>query len=152
MDQKLISNNNLIDHKDLRKTFATVGKNWYWFVIFLVLGIGGSVIYLYKATNYFGATCEILVKAPKDPFKDALSEALPTPPKKEDIANEIAILKSTRLIEETVDKLNLDVYYFIKGRMKTGEVYKQVPFSVDGKVSDRTLFNIPFSINIMNSE
>lgn len=150
MEQKLISGNNLIDQKDLRKTFVTIGKNWYWFVIFLVLGIGASITYLYKATNYYGATCEILVKPPKDPFKDALSEALPTPPKKEDIANETKILKSTRMIEETVNKLNLDISYFIKGRLKTGEVYKQVPFSVDGKVSDRTLYNVPFSINILD--
>jgi tyrosine-protein kinase Etk/Wzc len=150
MDQKLIPGNNLIDQKDIRKTFVTIGKNWYWFVIFITLGIGASIVYLYKATNYYGATCEILVKTPSDPFKDALSEALPTPPKKEDIANETKILRSTRLIEETVNKLNLDISYFIKGRLKTGEVYKQVPFSVDGKVSDRSLYNTYFNINILD--
>ncbi len=152
MEQKIITNSNLIDHKDIRNTLASIGKNWYWFLLFIVLGTVGSIAYLYKATNYYGASCEILVKPPKDPFKDALSDALPTPAKKEDIANEIKILKSTKMIEETIDKLNLDISYYIQGRLKTGEVYKRVPFSVEGKVSDYSLFNTPFNISIINKD
>lgn len=152
MDSKIITNNNLIDSKDIRNTIVTIGKNWYWFLLFLLLGTGGAIGYLYKATKYYGATCEILVKPPKDPFKDALSESLPLPPKKEDVANEIKILRSTKMIEETINKLNLDVSYFISGLLKTGEVYKRVPFTVDGKVSDRLLYGTPFSIKIIDKD
>jgi len=130
MEKKLIGGNNLIDQKDIKKSLITIGKNWYWFVLFLALGIGGSIAYLYKATKFYGATAEILVKPPKDPFKDALSEALPTPAKKEDVANEIKILKSTKLIDETVTKLRLDISYYIQGRIKTGEVYRGTPFQL----------------------
>jgi tyrosine-protein kinase Etk/Wzc len=150
MEKKLMGGNNLIDQKDIKRTLTTIGKNWYWFVLFLALGIGGSVAFLYKATKFYGATAEILVKPPKDPFKDALSESLPTPPKKEDVANEIKILQSTKLVDETITKLNLDISYYIEGRIKTGEVYRGTPFTVEGKLTDPTLYEIPFEIHVKN--
>ncbi len=152
MDRKLIGGNNLIDQKDIKRSLTTIGKNWYWFVLFLALGIAGSIFYMYKATRYYGASTQILVKPPKDPFKDALSESLPTPPKKEDVANEMMILMSTKLVDETVTKLNLDISYSIQGRLKTGEVYRGTPFTVEGKVSDNALYDVPFLLHIINKD
>lgn len=148
----MIGGNNLIDQKDIKRTLTTIGKNWYWFALFLLLGIGASIFYLYKATNYYGASTQILIKPPKDPFKDALSESLPNTPKKEDVANEMMILQSTKLVDETVKKLNLDISYYIQGRLKTGEVYKGTPFSVEGKISDRSLYDVPFLIRILDKD
>ena len=144
--------NNLIDSKDIKKGLSTISKNWHWFVIFIGLGviIGGA--YLYNATKYYGATTELLIKPQKDPFKDALSESLPSAPRKEDIANEVKIIKSTKLIDETINKLNLDIGYYIEGRLKTGEVYKGTPFTVVGKLTDKSLYNVPFEIKILNQQ
>jgi len=144
--------NNLIDSKDIKKGLSTISKNWHWFVIFIGLGviIGGA--YLYNATKFYGATVELLIKPQKDPFKDALSESLPSAPRKEDIANEVKIIKSTKLIDETIKKLNLDIGYYIEGRIKTGEVYKGTPFTVVGKLTDKSLYNVPFEIKIVNQE
>lgn len=154
MDKKLTGNSNLIDQKDIKNAIQMVGKNWYWFVIFLALGIGGSVAYLYKATKYYGASTSVLVKAHKDPLKDAVSESLAgaNTVKKEDIANEMMILRSTRLIDETVTKLNLDISYYIQGRIKTGEVYKGTPFTVEGKLLDPSLYDAPFHLNIIDKD
>jgi len=152
MEKKLTGSNNLIDQKDLKRSLDTIGKNWMWFVLFLALGISGSIAYLYKATKYYGATTAILVKPPKDPFKDALSESLPSSPKKEDVINEMKILKSSKMIDEAITKLKIDVSYYIEGRIKTGEVYRGTPFTVEGKISDPTLYEVPFTVNILSSE
>jgi tyrosine-protein kinase Etk/Wzc len=150
--EKKMGSNNLIDSKDIKKGLSTISKNWYWFLIFIGLGviIGGA--YLYNATKFYGATAELLIKPQKDPFKDALSESLPSAPRKEDIANEVKIIKSTKLIDETINKLNLDIGYYIEGRIKTGEVYKGTPFTVVGKLTDKNLYNTPFEIKILNQE
>jgi len=147
-----MGSNNLIDSKDIKKGLSTISKNWYWFLIFIGLGviIGGA--YLYNATKFYGATAELLIKPQKDPFKDALSESLPSAPRKEDIANEVKIIKSTKLIDETINKLNLDIGYYIEGRIKTGEVYKGTPFTVVGKLTDKSLYNTAFEIKILNQE
>ena len=108
MEKKMVGNNNLIDTRDIKKTFQTIGKNWYWFVLFLLLGVGGSIAYLYKATKFYGATTQVLITPPKDPFKDALSESLPNPTtKSEEVNNEIMVLRSTKLMDETIKKLGL---------------------------------------------
>ncbi|MBK7886332.1 MAG: hypothetical protein IPJ86_03240 [Bacteroidetes bacterium] len=56
MEKKMVGNNNLIDQKDLKRTLSTIGKNWYWFILFLGLSLAGSVFYLYKATKFYGVT------------------------------------------------------------------------------------------------
>ncbi len=147
-----MGSNNLIDSKDIKKGLSTISKNWHWFLIFIGLGVIIGSAYLYNATKFYGATAELLIKPQKDPFKDALSESLPSAPRKEDIANEVKIIKSTKLIDETINKLNLDVGYYIEGRIKTGEVYKGTPFTVVGKLTDKKLYNTPFEIKILNQE
>jgi len=49
-------------------------------------------------------------------------------------------------------KLNLDIGYYIEGRLKTGEVYKGTPFTVVGKLTDKSLYNVPFEIKVLSKE
>ncbi|MBL7916311.1 MAG: polysaccharide biosynthesis tyrosine autokinase [Bacteroidia bacterium] len=149
---KPVTSSAIIDQKDIKKTISLVLKNWYWFILFLGLGIGGSIFYLYKATKYYGATAEILIKPQKNAFKDALSASLSTGPSKDEIANEIEVLSSSRLINDVISKLNIDISYFIEGRIKTGEIYKGKPFLVDGKVLDATFYGVPFFVNILDKQ
>jgi tyrosine-protein kinase Etk/Wzc len=152
MENKLTGNNSLIDQRDIKRTISTISKNWYWFVLFLGLGIGGAIFYLYKATRYYGASTQVLIKPPKDPFKDALTESLPSIPESEEVSNEIMIIKSTRLLDETIKKLGLDISYYIEGRLKTGEVYKGTPFEVTGKLVDFSLYEVPIKLKILNNK
>ena len=68
-----------------------------------------------------------------------------------DFTNEMLILSSRRLINETIEKLDLDVSYLIEGRIKTGEVYKGTPFYIEGKLLDPALFNCPFNVQILST-
>lgn len=126
---KPASSTAIIDEKDIKKTIVMVFKNWYWFILFIGLGIGGSVFYLYKATNYYSPTAKVLIKPQKNAIKDALSASLSASgPSKDEIANEIEVLSSSSLINEVVNKLNLDISYFIEGRLKTGEISGETIF------------------------
>ncbi len=152
MEKKMIGNNNLIDQKDLKRTLATIGKNWYWFILFIGICTAGAVFYLYKSTKYYGATTEILIKAQKDPLKAALLEGMPTKPSDQELQNEILVLSSTKMVDETIKKLGLDISYYIEGRIKTGEVYKGTPFEVQGKLLDNEFFEVPISLKIINQK
>lgn len=152
MEKKVIGNNNLIDQKDLKRTLHTIGKNWYWFILFLGLSMSGAVFYLYKATKYYGATTEILIKAQKDPLKAALLESMPTKPSTQELTNEILLLSSTKMVDETVKRLGLDISYYIEGRIKTGEIYKGTPFEVQGKLLDDEFFEVPIKLKIINQK
>jgi len=150
---KPAASNAIIDQKDVKKTIVLVLKNWYWFVLFLGLSIGGSVFYLYKATNFYGASAKILIKPQKNAIKDALTASLASSgPSKDEIANEIEILTSSSLINEVISKLNLDISYFIEGRLKTGEIYQGRPFLVDGKILDWNYYGVPIYVSIISAE
>jgi tyrosine-protein kinase Etk/Wzc len=147
------SENVILDQKDVKKTLVKIFKNWYWVFLFLALSISASLLYLKRSTNIYGANTRILVKPQKNAFRDALSESLPQSPKKEDISNEIEVLKSTRIINETINKLNLDVSYYIKGRLKTGEIYQNIPFTVkDAKMLDPSFYGAPFNVKIISKD
>ncbi|MEP7169755.1 MAG: Wzz/FepE/Etk N-terminal domain-containing protein, partial [Bacteroidota bacterium] len=145
--------NTILDQKDIKRTLVKVFKNWYWIFIFMSLSLGLSMVYLKRSTNIYGANTRILVKPQKNAFKDALSESLPDVPRKEDINNEIEVLKSTRIVDETIKRLHLDVSYYIKGRLRTGEIYQNIPFSVvDAKMLDAAFYGVPFNIRILNKD
>jgi tyrosine-protein kinase Etk/Wzc len=149
---KPISGNNIIDAKDVKNIINTILKNWYWFVLFMGLTIGLSIFQLYKSTYYYGAEAKILLKPQKNAFKDALDNAIPTGPNDEEVANEILILRSKKLVSETIKKLNLDISYYVKGRLKTGEVFKGTPFSVEGKVLDDKFYGAECLLKILSKE
>jgi tyrosine-protein kinase Etk/Wzc len=149
---KPISNNNIIDQKDIRKTILLILKNWYWFVLFIGLCIGVSILYLYKATNYYGAEAKILIKPQKNAIQDALTASLASGPTKDEIANEMEVLSSTSLINDVIDELALDISYFVEGRLKTGELYSGRPFQVEGKMMEADFFGAPFFVNILTRD
>lgn len=141
----------IIDQKDIKKTIMMVLKNWYWFVLFLTLSVGMSVVYLYKAPQYFGAEAKILITPQKNAFQDALTESLKSGPTREEIANEMEILTSSSLINEVIVDLNLDISYFIVGRIRKGELYTGIPFKVDGKLLNANLYGAPFNLKIIDA-
>lgn len=143
--------NNIVDSKEIKNTLHKVTKNWYWFVLFLFLCLGASFAYLYKATNYYGATAKILLKPEKNALQDALSNQLISDKlNSEEIANEMLILSSTKLIDEAVTILNLDISYYIAGKLRTGEVYQKSPYTVDGKILKSNFYGAPFNVNILS--
>lgn len=144
---------NILDKNDIQHTLNQILKNWYWVILFLFLGAAGAYVMLRKATYYYGATTKILVKPQKNAIKDALSASMPATPGKEDVANEIEIIKSTRLIEQSIRKLNIDVSYYIKGRLKTGEIYQGMPFKIsDAKILNPEFYGVPFNVHLINAE
>lgn len=145
--------NAIVDQQDIKNLFLKILKNWYWILIFMILCGVGSYLYLRKATYIYGASTKILVKPQKNALADAMNKSFGMQNNDQDVANEIEILKSSKLIRETVSKMKLDVSYFIKGRLKTGEIYQGIPFSViDAKILDFDFYGIPFNVNVINSE
>jgi uncharacterized protein involved in exopolysaccharide biosynthesis len=66
------------------------------------------------------------------------------------VDNEIHILRSKKLMNKVVEKLNLDISYYYKGKFRNTEYYKNSPVTVTfiGDVTAPTTFSItPFSEN-----
>ncbi|OEK07751.1 hypothetical protein A8C32_14765 [Flavivirga aquatica] len=105
-------------------------RNWPWFIITMFLFISIAFFYLkYTSVNY--------KTVGKIKILDDSSKSLELPngiyslfeSSKVNLENEIEVIKSHRLLENVVKKLNLNVTYFEEGTIKSKEVWI-TPFKI----------------------
>lgn len=108
--------------------------HWKWFLVGAFISLTVAFIYLRYSTPQFKATATILVKDEKkggmlselSAFADmGIESGL-----KNNVDNEIEILKSRTLVENTVKRLNLNISMFIKGNIINTEMYDKTPIKV----------------------
>lgn len=104
-------------------------RHWKWFALGVILSLSIAYLYLRYTTPQYSATATILIKDNKKSGLSAELEAF------KDLGivgggsvnntdNEIEILKSRKVVGNVVDSLNLDINYFVTGRVIESEVYK----------------------------
>jgi tyrosine-protein kinase Etk/Wzc len=108
--------------------------HWKWFMVGAFISLTIAYIYLRYTTPQFKATATILVKDEKkggmlselSAFSDmGIESGL-----KNNVDNEIEILKSRTLVENTVKRLNLNISMFIKGNIINTEMYEKTPINI----------------------
>lgn len=124
----------IISRKDIVHVIAIVLGNWYILVsIPLVVGVF-SYLYTYRLADIYAAKCQILLKANDTyDYQNQIYKGLgfsSSYSSYEYTASQMRVIKSASLITKVLDKVPLDVSYYIVGRLKVTEVYKNVPFSV----------------------
>ncbi len=110
-------------------------KNWYIILTIAVVSIGGAYIYLHKQQELYESRMQILLKSEETyDYQNNLLKGLGVQNSVygnyERIASQMRVVKSTSILNDVLDRLNLDVSYFIRGRVKTAEVFEHLPFTV----------------------
>jgi len=128
-----------IENTDSIDIKAELGKylvHWRWFVFGALVTLSVAYTYLRYATPQYSVSGAIMIK---DNNKSGISSELAA---FEDLGiiggssanntdNEIYILKSRKIIGNAVDSLGLTLSYFVDGRVRRTEVYKQTPVAID---------------------
>jgi len=138
--------NAIIDESDIKGILKLFLKNALIFLILVGIAVAISFITVYRAKVVHAASITIMMEGGENSsIRDAVLQGLGIGASYENIDNEIRIIASAPLVGVTVDRLNLDVSYFIKGQIRTTEIYQGegVPFVV---ILDDT------KPNIMDSE
>lgn len=104
---------------------------WFWIVICALLGVTAAHFYLRYTTDLYQATGVILIKDTQAgggmTELTALEGIGGLGNSFNSIDNEIAVLKSRRLITQVVKKLKLHTEYIREGNLKNSEVYRSSP-------------------------
>lgn len=120
---------------DFRKIFSAVVLNWHWFLLSLLLCIGGAVAYLKLTEPVYKVSARMLIMGEE---KDGNSSQLLS--KMEDfgflvnsngIENEMEILKSRVLLRDVVKDLKLYTEYRRVEPILKPILYGQQPLNVD---------------------
>ena len=142
----------------LREQIEQYTQNWVWFVLFAIIGLVFSFLYLRYATPVYRSVATILIKDEKNSSLSELAAfqdlGLTGSMNQSGFENEMLILKSKSLTEQVVRELNLGIRYFNDGNISSSELYGDVPFRVTLLTSpDSIKYSVPpFSVLVLSDQ
>ena len=143
----------IIDTQDLKQLWKVFSKNWYIVFAFAAVAAAIAYLYAYKLTDIYAGRTQILIKSAETyDYQSQLYSGLGYFGAYEDISNQQRVITSYNLVEKTISKLNLEVSYFIVGRLKTTEVYESMPFQVQIRLLNSALYEVPIQFKIINDK
>ena len=123
-----------VEEVNLREQLDKYLIHWRWFLVSIIICLICAFLYLRYTTPSYEATTTILVKDEKkggmlselSAFADlGLGGSM-----KNNVDNEVEILKSRTLVESTVQKLNLNNALFVEGKIVDRDIYSDSPIKV----------------------
>ena len=127
------------ENRELNNTFTIqefvemVLRNWYWFIISILLCGGIALYYLASTPNTYMRTATVVVKDSRKgsgseitAFNDVLGGI-----GRRSVDNEIHIFQSRHIMEQVVDKYNLDTRYSTKSGLRTIDMYGRTPVTIE---------------------
>lgn len=126
-------------------------SKWKLILVFLVIAFAIAILKIRYSTNIYQATATIKFK--EDENSRRLSEisalqvaggssTLPS------VKDEVEVIKSRSIITEVVKDLNLNIRFYVTGKVKKVEVYSDPPVSINFFTSDSIVENISKSLYI----
>ncbi|MGO4905997.1 GumC family protein [Flavobacterium sp. W20_MBD1_R3] len=132
MENNLLNDNSDQDFQ-IRAIIEQYASHWKWFVLGAFISLSFAYVYLRYTVPQYRASTTILVK---DEKKGGLSSELAAFADmgigggKSNLDNEIEILKSRTLIENTVRKMNLNIAFVVEGKILNTDLFKNSPIMV----------------------
>jgi len=133
--------------KDVLKRYL---RNWYWFIIVPLICLIIAFVYQRYTVPSYDASATIMIVDENNLSPDAtlLAGLSGNSTNSTMVEGEIQVLKSRAIMQEVVERLNLQVQFFTKGRITKAEVYNDPPVKLNFLTSDSILKNIADKFNI----
>ena len=127
--------------------------HWKWFCVSIIISLVVSKFYLRYATDLFYTEAKIeVLNNDNEAFKIPNEGISIFGNKSVNLENQIEIMKSSRIIGEVIEKLNLTTEIFSDGNIKQTEMWKERPFQVIWSIPKDSLNNLATSLNIFISK
>lgn len=126
-------------------------KNWYWSIVFLGLTLGLAFIYL-RYTKPVYESSIIIQLDNKEDGKEVLDIDLKANPDN-NLSENVELLKSTFLIRKALEKLPLEVSYYVEGQILEEEKYLSSGYTVRIlHVADSTKYKGKYTITDVSED
>ena len=103
----------------VKKILGLVLRNWYWFVLSLVVALGIAAYRVLSTVPVYQRTASIMIKPMGGNEADRTLQELGIDQTSTNLTNEILLLRSSVVAEQIVRRLNLDVDYTHEGTLYT---------------------------------
>ncbi|MFC2710969.1 GumC family protein [Hoylesella oralis] len=142
---------------DFQTIYTALILNWKWFIISLIICLGSAVLYLRYTTPVYQVFAKLLIKEENSSKSRSGSNALLNSAymgmisNSTGIDNEMEILSSLTLAEQTVRDLKLYVTYMGEGRIKDQLIYGRQAINVDIDPAHLNLLKYPINLTIQRT-
>ncbi len=142
---------------DIKKLISRGLRNWYWFVLAILISGGLAYAYNRYTTPVYQLKSALLFEG-ADKGSSAgmgalgsqtnLFQGLGGLGSMTNIYNQMVVLKSTPIVTKTLESLSFEVSYFKIGRIVQTELFNTAPFYVQWDKSHRQLLGVDFMVSI----
>lgn len=139
----------------LRRLLHQLAANWYWFLIFIILGLAVAWTCLRYAMTTYNINAKIVVENDRKGGGDPGYDAYGQPQLFGGTSNvdyEVEILSSRSLMEKVVRDLQLNITYWTKGKIKTMEHFGNMPFYLRWITREDSLSAVNYKIEIIGDD
>jgi len=124
---------------DLLVILPLILKNWYWFILAILLALMGARMYIRHTLPVYRSAATILINETEERrFIDntELLQGLGLPGGMKNLQNQIDILRSRALIERTLKELPFEVEFYFRTIKNKLPIYPEIPFRIisDGNI------------------
>ena len=140
------------DEIDFSNFLQDLRNHWYYFIYAFLFFTTITVVYVLCANPLYESTASVIVEDPKTPprdMKDYLSYDLFG--RNSTVMTEVDIMESKSILINTIDRLNLHVYYSNTTTFPYKPIYPNYPFVVKVNEINKYLKEIPFDVTILDS-
>lgn len=148
-------NINIQEESNIKRIYELFLRHYKLFL----LSLFATLFFAFLANRYsvpiYKISSSILIKEDKNRqlssnINDYLNSSLLG--KDINFQNELWVLKSMPVIENTLNNLDITVSYFKKGRIQSNEIYKEVPFKISYSLDHPQPLNVMFTITFVDKD
>ena len=131
-------NNRINDENenDIQFIISLLLKNWYWFILATAVAIMAVRLYIKHTMPIYRTSATILINETGErPMLDnsEILQGLGLPGGMRNLQNQIMIIRSGRLTEETLNELPFEIEFYTKGLKNKVPVYPSLPLRILSK-------------------
>jgi tyrosine-protein kinase Etk/Wzc len=141
-----------LDNSELQKIFELVSRNYRLFIISLIIAIGIALLVNRFMIPEYKISSSILIKEDKGKQSGNVNEFINSSlfGINQNFQNELWVLKSSPVIEQTIRNLDLTVDYFRKEGFQNLDSYNHMPFRILLLQNHVQPVNVRFNISIQD--
>ncbi len=127
-----MQNINIQEDNDLKKITELLLRNYKIFIVTLIIAFGLAFLKNYFSIPIYKISSSILIKEDENKNRGNMNDYLNSNlfGENQNFQNELWVLKSIPVIQQTVKNLDLTVSYFRKEKYQYTDAYKNAPFKV----------------------
>jgi tyrosine-protein kinase Etk/Wzc len=140
------------DDIELKVILFNYLKYWPFIAICTLVGVLGAMLFNKYATPVYMVQSSVIVTEQPQALGSEIFDAVGMMPIKNNVENEIGILKSYTLAEEAILELGLDVFYFTDELLMNSQIHSGVPVEVNVDWTHSQLVKGKFVLEILDNE